>query len=176
VQSIEGTEASSFTDYFGNAAEGKNYGIETEFNWSVSDAVAFFGTVGWLETEYDIPMSDALDRREQAHAPGYQFSLGSRIKIAHRLSFTIDIEGKDKFFLSSRHSSKTQRYELLNAAISYQSDDWELSFWGRNLTDKDVIVRGFGSFGNDPRKGYITEPYYQFGAPRVLGLTVKYEI
>lgn len=176
VQSIEGTEASSFTDYFGNAAEGKNYGIETEFNWSVSDAVAFFGTVGWLETEYDIPMSDALDRREQAHAPGYQFSLGSRIKIADRLSFTIDIEGKDKFFLSSRHNSKTKSYELLNAAISYQSDDWELSFWGRNLTDKDVIVRGFGSFGNDPRKGYITEPYYQFGAPRVLGLTVKYEI
>jgi hypothetical protein len=38
-----------------------------------------------------------------------------------------------------------------------------------------VIVRGFGSFGNDPRNGYITEPYYQFGEPRVFGLSGKYD-
>lgn len=176
VQSIEGTQATSFTDYFGNAAAGKNYGIEAEFNWLLSGVVTLFGTVGWLETEYDIPMSVVLDRREQAHAPAYQFSIGSRVRITNNLSFTVDIEGKDEFFLSSRHSSKTQSYELFNATINYNRDDWELSFWGRNLTDKDVVVRGFGSFGNDPRKGYVTESYYQFGAPRVLGLTVKYEI
>lgn len=175
VQSIEGTQATSFTDYFGNAAAGKNYGIEAEFNWLLNDVLTLFGTVGWLETEYDIPMSVVLDRREQAHAPAYQFSVGSRVRITKNLSFTVDIEGKDDFFLSSRHSSKTQSYELFNATINYNRDDWELSFWGRNLTDKNVVVRGFGSFGNDPRKGYVTESYYQFGVPRVLGLTVKYE-
>ncbi|MGB1402337.1 MAG: TonB-dependent receptor [Porticoccaceae bacterium] len=175
VQSIEDSEATSFTDYFGNAAQGKNYGIEAEFNWLLSDAVTFFGTLGWLKTEYDIPMSDALDRREQAHAPSYQFSVGSSVRVSNDLSFTVDIEGKDEFFLSSRHSSRTRSYELFNASIDYNRNHWTLSFWGRNLTDKDVVVRGFGSFGNDPRKGYVTEPYYQFGAPRVLGVTVKYE-
>jgi len=47
--------------------------------------------------------------------------------------------------------------------------------WGRNLTDQDVETRGFGGFGNDPRKLYETEAYYQLGEPRVYGLDVRYE-
>jgi hypothetical protein len=36
---------------------------------------------------------------------------------------------------------------------------------------EDVQTRGFGGFGNDPRKLYETEAYYQLGEPRVYGLT-----
>jgi outer membrane receptor protein involved in Fe transport len=174
VQPIEDTNAVSFTDYFGNSAEGSNYGIEVEFNYLASDTLALFGSVGLLETEYDTPLSDTLDSREQAHAPAYQFSLGASVQLSDNLALTVDVEGKDEFFLSSRHSTETQAYELVNANMVYDAGDWELSLWGRNLTDEDVIVRGFGSFGNDPRNGYITEPYYQFGEPRVFGLSGKY--
>ena len=45
----------------------------------------------------------------------------------------------------------------------------KVTLWGRNLTDKDYYVRGFGSFGNDPRNFYVTEPYFQYGEPRVTG-------
>ena len=174
VQPIEDTNAVSFTDYFGNSAEGSNYGIEVEFNYLASDTLALFGSVGLLETEYDTPLSDTLDSREQAHAPAYQFSLGASVQLSDNLALTVDVEGKDEFFLSSRHSTETQAYELVNANMVYDAGDWELSLWGRNLTDEDVIVRGFGSFGNDPRNGYITEPYYQFGELRVFGLSGKY--
>ncbi len=174
VQPIEDTNAVSFTDYFGNSAEGSNYGVEVEFNYLASDTLALFGSVGLLETEYDTPLSDTLDSREQAHAPAYQFSLGASVQLSDNLALTVDVEGKDEFFLSSRHSTETQAYELVNANMVYDAGDWELSLWGRNLTDEDVIVRGFGSFGNDPRNGYITEPYYQFGEPRVFGLSGKY--
>jgi len=37
-----------------------------------------------------------------------------------------------------------------------------------------VIVRGFGGFGNDPRKFYETEAYYQLGEPRMLGVSANY--
>ena len=175
VQPIEDTNAVSFTDYFGNSAEGSNYGVEVEFNYLASDTLAFFGSVGLLETEYDTPLSDTLDSREQAHAPAYQFSFGVSVQLRDSLVLTVDVDGKDEFFLSSSHGAETQAYELVNANIVYDAGDWELSLWGRNLTDKDVIVRGFGSFGNDPRNGYITEPYYQFGEPRVFGLSGKYD-
>jgi hypothetical protein len=46
--------------------------------------------------------------------------------------------------------------------------------WGRNMTDELTITRGFGTFGNDPRKEYALEPYYQFGEPRTVGATVGY--
>jgi outer membrane receptor protein involved in Fe transport len=56
----------------------------------------------------------------------------------------------------------------------YASSAWELSVWARNLTDEEVIVRGFGGFGNDPRKYYQTEPYYQMGEPRTFGVSGQY--
>ena len=175
VQPIEDTNATSFTDYFSNAAKGSNYGVEVEFNWLATESVALFGSVGLLETEFDTPLSDTLDSREQAHAPSYQFALGASVQLTEVLAFTLDIEGKDEFFLSSRHSAQTQSYELINTNITYNAGDWEFSLWGRNLTDEDVIVRGFGSFGNDPRNGYVTEPYYQFGEPRIFGFSGKYD-
>ena len=49
-----------------------------------------------------------------------------------------------------------------------------MALWGRNLTDEDYAVRGFGSFGNDPRKSYALEPYYQYGDPRQLGVSASY--
>ena len=165
---------SSFTDYFSNAAEGTNYGVEVEFNWLVTDIVALFGSVGLLNTEFDTPLSDTLDSHEQAHAPNYQFGLGTSVQLTDSLALTIDIEGKDEFFLSSSHETKSDAYEIVNANMTYDTGDWELSIWGRNLTDEDVIVRGF-SFPNDPRKGYINESYYQFGAPRVFGFTGQYD-
>ena len=41
------------------------------------------------------------------------------------------------------------------------------------ITDEDFQTRGFGSFGNDPRKFYVTEQYNQYGAPRIFGINGK---
>ena len=175
VEPREGDSGPRYTDYFGNSAKGSNYGIELEFNWLPTETLALFGSLGLLESEYDIPLSADLNSREQAHAPAYQFALGARAQITDRLAVSIDIEGKDEFYLSSIHSEQSESYKLINANLAYNLGDWELSLWGRNLTDEDVIVRGFGGFGNDPRKVWITEPYYQFGAPRVIGFSGKYD-
>ena len=175
VQSRVDSEASDFTDYFGNSANGSNYGLEVELNWFASEALTVFASLGWLETEYDTPLSEDLDSRQQAHAPNYQFALGTTYQVHQDLALTLDIEGKDKFYLSSSHNEQSESYRLLNASMIYSLGDWQLSLWGRNLTDEDVIVRGFGGFGNDPRKFYETEAYYQYGEPRMVGLSGKYD-
>ncbi|MDG0968954.1 MAG: TonB-dependent receptor [Porticoccaceae bacterium] len=174
VQSRDDSNASDFTDYFGNSARGHNYGVEMTLNWVATDAVTLVSSVGWLQTEYDTPASEALDRRRQAHAPSYQFALGFSMQITQQLALSMEVEGKDSFYLSSSHNEKTQPYELLNLNLDYSVDNWHVSVWGRNLTDEDVIVRGFGGFGNDPRKYYVVEPYYQFGEPRMFGINTQY--
>ena len=58
----------------------------------------------------------------------------------------------------------------MNGRIGYARDSWSIALWGRNLTDEDYAVRGFGSFGNDPRKGYVVEEYFILGAPRMVGV------
>ena len=174
VQSRDDSNASDFTDYFGNSGKGRNYGMEAEVNWLATEVLSIQGSLGLLETEYDTPLSTTLDSRDQAHAPRYQFALGSSLRISENLSWTADIEGKDKFYLSSSHNEQSESYWLRNTNLAYSADQWTLSVWGRNLTNEDVIVRGFGGFGNDPRKYYATEPYYQFGEPRVFGVSGQY--
>ena len=174
VQSRDDSNASDFTDYFGNSGKGSNYGMEVEVNWLASEVLSVQGSLGLLETDYDTPLSATLDRRDQAHAPLYQFALGASLQVSENLIWTADIEGKDKFYLSSSHDEQSESYWLLNTNLAYSADQWSLSVWGRNLTDKDVIVRGFGGFGNDPRKYYATEPYYQLGEPRTFGVSGQY--
>ena len=47
---------------------------------------------------------------------------------------------------------------------------------GALANEQRVEVRGFGTFGNDPRKEYALEPYRQFGEPRIVGLTLSYSL
>ena len=176
-----------FSDYLDNAAEGNNYGLEVELSYWMNDSVNLWTNVGLLETEFENFQSfshvDAdpgnglaidLSGREQAHAPNYQYALGASYEFIDGYTWYIDIEGKDDFLLSTRHDVRSNKYTLLNSRFEYQQGALTLAIWGKNLTDKDVIVRGFGSFGNDPRNFYQTEPYFEFGAPRTYGATVSY--
>ena len=174
VQSRDDSNASDFIDYFGNSARGSNYGLEIELNWMPTDRLSVFSSVGRLLTEYDTPLSLALNSREQAHAPSYQYVIGSRLQLSPNLLWIVEAEGKDKFYLSSSHNERSQSYRLANTSLLYSTKDWTFSLWGRNLTDQDVIVRGFGGFGNDPRKYYAPEPYYQYGEPRAFGISSDY--
>ena len=174
VQSRDDSNASDFIDYFGNSAKGSNYGLEIEFNWMPTDRLSVFSSVGRLLTEYDTPLSLALNSREQAHAPSYQYVIGSRLQVSPNLLWIVEAQGKDKFYLSSSHNERSQSYRLANTSLLYTTKDWTFSLWGRNLTDQDVIVRGFGGFGNDPRKYYAPEPYYQYGEPRAFGISSDY--
>ena len=70
---------------------------------------------------------------------------------------------------------KSPSARLINANITWQRGAWAVTLWGRNLQDKTTVTRGFGTFGNDPRKDYALEPYYQFGEPRTVGATVRYQ-
>ena len=174
VQSRTDSNASDFTDYFGNSAKGSNFGIEIEALWAQGENFNFFASLGWLDTEYDTPLAKTLNSRQQAHAPQYQFAVGGQLQISDNVSLSLDLEGKDRFYLSSSHDEQSQSYQLLNANLVYASSSWDISVWARNLTNEEVIVRGFGGFGNDPRKYYETEPYYQMGEPRVFGVSGKY--
>ena len=186
-----GEGACTFTDYIENAKKGANYGAEMEFRWIALNYVDIYGSLGLLRATFkdyksyshvDVdryaanPSPRDLSGHKQAHAPSYQFVLGTDIYLTNNITVGIELEGKEEFSLSPRHNAKSNRYELLNSHLNYRFGKWSFSLWGRNLNDRDVIVRGFGAFGNDPRKNYAVEPYYQYGEPRVIGATAKYSL
>ena len=84
--------------------------------------------------------------------------------------------GSDGYFFSDRHDVRAPETHQLNGSLSGTWQQWRWMLWGRNLTDDTIFVRGFGTFGNDPRKEYVTEPYRQFGEPRIVGFTLTYQL
>ena len=184
---IEGGECPcSFTDYIGNAASGSNQGLELEILWLITDRLEISSSLGILETEFKNFQSYShieadpsnglafdLSGRDQSHAPNYQFNFFLNYKINENIFINFNVESKDKFYFSDRHSAQSDSYTLLNFLIGYKLDSWEINVFGKNLTDEDYATRGFGSFGNDPRKFFVTEPYDQYASPRVIGVSGK---
>lgn len=169
-----------FIELVGNAAEGNNFGLELEARLAVTDRFELFGSLGLLDTEYvnytnPDPEREDLDGREQAHAPNYQFSLGGQVNFTDRCYARLVLEGKDDFYFSASHSFRSDSYQLLHADMGYRADGWRISFWARNLTDKDYFVRGF-FFGNDPRDFYTAKGYTQLGEPRRYGVTLSVDM
>jgi outer membrane receptor protein involved in Fe transport len=168
--------SSEFIDYLSNAAEGNNYGLELELNWLATERISLYANIGLLETEFDEyvhPGGNDLSGRDQAHAPSYQYAVGGRFDFGRGFYLRADLEGKDDFYFSDSHNVRSESFDLLHMRLGYTADSWSFALWGRNLTDEDYYVRGF-SFGNDPRKEYAEQPYYQYGEPRVIGISASY--
>ncbi len=170
--------STAFIDYTSNAAEGNNYGLELEMDWQATERLSLYANLGLLETEFDDYVNadgTDLSGREQAHAPAYQYAAGGQLQLWGGVYLRLDLEGKDDFYFSDRHDVESPSQDLVHFRVGYLADNWSVALWGRNLTDEDYYVRGFGSFGNDPRKEYIVEPYYQYGEPRLVGVSASYQ-
>jgi outer membrane receptor protein involved in Fe transport len=166
--------SSEFIEFIGNAAAGSNRGVELSARFSASDAVQLYGTLGLLDSEYEDFINsngDDFDGREQAHAPSYQYTVGSAWNLSNSLTLDVNVQGRDSFYFSDSHDVRSTSYALLNASLTWTQAQWQATLWGRNLTDADYYVRGY-YFGNDPRDGYTSKGYTQLGEPLRYGLTL----
>lgn len=176
-----------FIEFQSNAAKGTSTGLELELNGQVTERLALFASLGLLNAEFDdfvsfshveadenLGLGVDLEGRDVPQAPNYMAHVGMVWQWSDRWSLKAEVEAKDGFYFSSRHSTRANPYELLHLRLSYQTDQWDLALWVRNAFDQDIKTRGFGGFGNDPRKGYATEPYYQWGPPRTVGVSGRW--
>jgi len=169
--------STAFIEYTSNAAEGNNYGMELEMDWLASENLTLFANIGLLQTEFDNfvdAQGNDLSGRDQAQAPNYQYAVGGHYDFGSGFYVRLDVEGRDSAYFSDRHELKSPSYDLLNMRLGYAGERWSVAIWGRNLSDEDYYIRGFGTFGNDPRKEYAVEPYYQYGEPRVVGVSTSF--
>jgi iron complex outermembrane receptor protein len=169
--------STAFIDYTDNAASGDNRGIEWEGQWRPSERLQLRAAVGILDASFDryiTASGEDLANRDQPQSPTWQYALNSGLDITQSLRMNLEFTGMDSYYFSDRHDVRSPERHLVNGSLQWQRDGIIVKLWGRNLLDENYFVRGFGSFGNDPRKGYVTEPYRQFGEPRVVGITATY--
>ncbi|MBE0439829.1 MAG: TonB-dependent receptor [Gammaproteobacteria bacterium] len=170
-----------FIDYFVNAEKVTNIGVEADLDWFINNQWRVLASVGLLDAvldDYENPelLADGitLSGRRIAHAPAYQFSLGGEYYVTNNWTFRANVEGKDEFYFSNSHNSKSNSYVLVNSSLDYAKGNWKVSVWGRNLLDKDYDTRGF-FFGIDPSADYAPKSYTQKGDPRVVGVNLTWD-
>ena len=171
--------STAFIDYTDNAAASEHRGLEWELQWQPTNQVIAELTLGLLDAQFDRYITATgtdLSGRDQPQAPGWQYSAGLSWSASALASVQIEVAGSDAYFFSDRHDVRAPETHQLNASLSGQWRRWRWTLWGRNLTDETTFVRGFGTFGNDPRKEYALEPYRQYGEPRMVGLSLTYEL
>ena len=171
--------STAFIDYTDNAAASEHRGLEWALQWQPTEQLSTALTLGLLDAQFDryITATGAdLSGRDQPQAPGWQYSAGLTWRASEMVSAQIEVAGSDVYFFSDRHDVRAPETHLLNASVSGRWHRWSWTLWGRNLTDETTFVRGFGTFGNDPRKEYALEPYRQYGEPRMVGLSLSYDL
>ncbi|MEL7450456.1 MAG: TonB-dependent receptor [Pseudomonadota bacterium] len=164
----------SFTFFTDNAAEGRSYGLEADATWQLSPQWRVFGTLGLLETRFDefIAGDRDLSGREQAHAPGYQASVGAEWNSPGGWFARVDALAVDSFYYSDGHDQQSDSYALVNARAGFQAESWSVQLWGRNVFDERYTVRGF-FFGNEP-PDFEDTLYVRLGDPSNFGATLRF--
>jgi len=114
--------------------------------------------------------------RAQAHAPEYSLATALTYAFAEHFSVRVESEAKDEFYFSDSHDEKARASVLWHARLSYQQGPLDLALAGRNLTNRETDIRGFGGFNNDandPSPDNVGR-YAQLGEPRLVMLEAKY--
>ena len=170
---IDPNDPASFVFFTDNAAQGETRGIEADVRWLPGDAWELYATVGLLDAEFDTFVTPQvnLNGRDQAHAPESTFSIGGRYSHASGLFARWDLSSRDSFFFDVSHDERSQSYQLAHARIGFESGDWSLQLWARNIFDENYAVRGF-YFGNEP-PDFPPTLYTRYGDPRQLGISFE---
>ncbi|MEM7432409.1 MAG: TonB-dependent receptor [Pseudomonadota bacterium] len=171
---LDPNDPASFIFFTDNATKSTSIGLEADVRWQASDRVELYATLGLLDTEFDDFVTEEVDNtgRALAHAPDYTFSAGGVWAHENGWFARLDVTGRDAFFFSDSHDQRSESYELVNARVGYDAEQWSVELWARNLFDEDYAVRGF-FFGNEP-PNFPDTLYTRAGDPRHVGLTAEY--
>lgn len=184
-----------FVEYTANAAGVRGDGLELELRGSPGPGLRWNLALGVLNSRFanfaslshvNAVQDEEMPQRSRAHdlagrrlaqAPAYQASAGAEARPHRNWTLWIGHQWQAAHHSSNSHDVQTRPWHLVDARLQWRSDDGahSLTIWGRNLGNTPTITRAFGSFGNDPRKGYATEPYFQYGDPRQLGLQYQWQ-
>jgi len=165
-EQINPNDPASFVFFTVNdTARGNVQGLEADLRWYASDAVELFASLGLMSSEL------GESGRDLAHAPRYSISAGAVYRGVSGFFARIDATARDEYFFDVTHDQKSQAYELVNARVGFEGQDWRIELWARNLFDEQYAVRGF-YFGNEP-PDFPPALYTRAGDPRHAGITIE---
>nr|VFJ64990.1 MAG: iron complex outermembrane recepter protein [Candidatus Kentron sp. FW] len=153
-------------------------GGELEFQGLVTDDLQVFGGIGITDTE--IKKFEGFSQHVGRHAPNshrYTLNLGAQYEFSvgtmdGALRFDMERRGTKYWYPDNIEHQKP--INLLNARLTLQQGDFQMSFWGKNLGDERYYVEYFDG-GNVLNPPGTFEDSGALGQPRSFGVDVRYD-
>lgn len=194
-----------------NASSATMDGIEMDFTWVITEGLSLRGNVGLLDASYDDFMASSatgmvdLSSVELRRAPDMTAGLGllfeRQMAEGHWFVATLNYTWKDDYYISASanggdktispalggagyvdNPSLVDSFGLLDASLNWETENWTLSVFGKNLTDETYLMSFLDVGGNVVASSATdTTPVYapglwSFGTPnrpRYFGVEVQ---
>ena len=169
----------SFTsNSLSNLEKATSFGLEADVSWTPLGGLDLFAGVTLLDTEIDqdenpnVPQNaEIFDGNPLPFASDFSTVLSAQYEWSLTDSFRASVEANGKYqsaFYLDAEGLDTRRqsgYEIIDGAATLHLDNGvDIGVWGRNLSNSDYAVSGFGFIGYNTFRG----------APRSYGVALKY--
>ena len=160
-----------------NAGKAHSAGIEAEIQAAATERLMLGATLSIQEAEYDegtLPTGEPLKRIP--FAPKYTGNLNAEYRIpigSGELSLLGEVILRGDSYLTQDNQADgfVDDYALYNARLNYASASgtWNITLWGKNLSDEDVKQRLFDLLDQD----LIGQNFIVLADPRTYGVTLR---
>jgi len=159
------TATSPSEEYLSNAGKAHSTGLEIEMNYNVNDNLSLFSSLGINETKFDTfkDVNGDYEGNYNPFAPKYNFNLGFQYRGDNGIYARTDLNGYGKMFYDKENKHEKKAYSLVNAKIGYESENYDIYIYAKNLFDK-----------NHDSKGYYNGYYTIYSEPREIGIQLAY--
>lgn len=124
-----------------NAEEVRALGLEAEANYQPLDQLFLYATAGWNETTFEEGTTGTLGSQvpfvpDFTASVGFDYDFGNGFFMGASARFV-----GDTFYDNSENPLFAQSsYNVLDAQFGYQTEDWSLVLYGRNILDEDYYT------------------------------------
>ncbi len=207
---LPGTEGTVTLTVVQNAAGATMDGVEFEMIWIPVEGLTLNANLGYLDAEYDDytvsgPAGFPVDKSnfDLRKSPELNYAIGALYEFAlsngHFVIGSLNYRWKDDSWNCGnsggpKHYSSdpclVDSYGILDGSINYETDNWRISIFGKNLTDESYLMHtldvggGYTSTASSTRPIYTTSiapgagGIWTFGTmnrPRYFGAEVQYK-
>jgi len=150
--------------YISNKAEATSKGFEIELTAKPSDSIKVFANYGYNDITFDKFKNAKGDYKgnTKPFAPKYNYGFGGVYRMQKGYFVSADMVGYGKIYLDNANKKERKAYNLVNTKIGYETENFDIYLYGKNIFDKDYSTHEFAEF------------YEIYSEPKEIGLQVSY--
>ncbi|OHE11670.1 MAG: hypothetical protein A3J96_04370 [Sulfurimonas sp. RIFOXYC2_FULL_36_7] len=162
------TIRSDLSSYIDNAAKANIYGLESELRYLFNNNFSVHSGVGFIHSKFDdyISNSNNYSGNQLINVPQHTFQFGSEFSFSKNYYLDLVLKSNGKTYFDKANTVSESSYTYVDTKMGYKSKKFSWNVYIHNLFDKRylnyiIAAEGFNA--------------YNFGEPRRIGVSLKYD-